>query len=269
MVQRIDIDKILRGRNPGLYRLIPRFVLAYIKRIVHQEEVNEILTSYGEAYSGAAFAGKTLEHLGVGYRVEGAENFPPQGGRYIFASNHPLGGLDGLVLIDLINKHYGMVKFVVNDLLMNLKPLEDVFVPVNKHGRQSAEYVRRIDELYKSEVQVLYFPAGLCSRRNKGVISDPEWKKSFVSKAIKYERDVVPIYFDGRNSNFFYTLALIRKKLGVKANIEMFYLADELFKQRGAEFVIRIGKRISYSELMSIPASRRVNYVRNRTYEMK
>ena len=269
MIQTIDIDKIIKSKNPGLYRLTPGFILRYIKRIVHQDDINEMLINYGATHRGASFAGRVLEHLNVGYRVENEHRLPPPDGRYIFASNHPLGGLDGLVLIDLINRHYNKVKFVVNDLLMNLSPLEEVFVPVNKHGRQTEEYARRIDQLYASDTQVLYFPAGLCSRRAGGIISDPEWKKSFITKAIKYQRDVVPIYFDGRNSNFFYRLANIRKKLGIKANIEMFYLADELFRQRDATFTIKIGQSISQAELRAMPSRERVGYVRSKTYEMK
>jgi putative hemolysin len=268
-VQTVDIDGIIRNKNPRLYKLLPGFVLNYIKRIVHQDEVNTILTAYGKDCRGAQFCDKILEHLNVTYRVENESNLPPADGRYIFASNHPLGALDGIVLIALISKHYSKVKFVVNDLLMYLSPLEDVFTPVNKHGRQSAEYARRIDELYSSETQVLYFPAGLCSRRIKGVISDLEWKKSFVTKAIRYERDLVPVYFEGSNSNFFYNLANFRKKLGIKANLEMFYLSDEFFNQRNVEFTVRIGETIPRARLAAMKANDRVQFVRDKVYAMR
>ncbi|MDR2286518.1 MAG: 1-acyl-sn-glycerol-3-phosphate acyltransferase [Prevotellaceae bacterium] len=265
----VDLDKTFRDKNPKLYKMLPKFVMNYLKKIVHQDEVNEILTTYGYEHRGLAFNRKVLEHLNITYSTVNWENFPPQDGRYIFASNHPLGGLDGIVLIDLIGEHYGNVKFIVNDLLMYLTPLRDVFAPVNKHGRQHANYVMMIDELYSSDKQVLYFPAGLCSRKIKSEIIDLEWKKSFVVKAIKYKRDIVPMFFDGRNSNFFYNLANIRKALGIKANIEMLYLSDEMFRQKNAQFTVKIGKNIPYGDLQKMGTRKAIEYVRNKVYELR
>jgi putative hemolysin len=249
--------------------MLPKFVLNYLKRIVHQDEINEILTTYGYEYEGLPFNRKVLEHLNINYKIESRENFPPKDGRYIFVSNHPLGGLDGIVLIDLIGENFGNVKFIVNDILMYLTPLRDVFAPVNKHGRQSADYAAAIDKLYSSDRQVLYFPSGLCSRKVKGEIVDLEWKKSFVAKAIKYGRDVTPIFFDGRNSNFFYNLANIRKSMGIKANIEMLYLSDEMFRQKGALFTVKIGKSIPYQDLQEMGIRKGLEYVRNKVYDLQ
>jgi putative hemolysin len=249
--------------------MLPKFVMNYLKRIVHQDEVNEILTAYGYKHRGLPFNRKVLEHLNISYTIGNIANLPPKDGRYIFASNHPLGGLDGIVLIDLIGAHYGNVKFIVNDLLMYLTPLQDVFAPVNKHGRQSADYVKIIDELYSSDKQVLYFPAGLCSRKVKGEIVDLEWKKSFVAKAVKYRRDITPLFFEGRNSNFFYTLANVRKSLGIKANIEMLYLSDEMFRQRNTQFTVKIGKTVPYHDLQEMGIKKSVEYVRNKVYALQ
>ena len=227
----IDVDKVIKNKNPRLYKALPGFVLRYVKRILHQDELNYILTNFGHT-DGLEFLDLTLNYLGVTYDMKGGENLPPEDGRYIFVSNHPLGGLDGMVLLQAMGRKYPQTKFIVNDVLMYLKPLNTVFVPVNKYGRQSSEYANRIDDLYASDNQVLYFPAGLCSRKIKGKIVDLEWKKSFLTKAIKYKRDIIPIYFEGRNSNFFYNLSNFRTFLGIKANIELFYLSDELFKQK-------------------------------------
>jgi putative hemolysin len=265
----IDLDKTFHDKNPKLYKMLPKFVMNYLKRIVHQDEVNEILTTYGYENQGLSFNRKVLEHLNISYSIVNSENLPPQDGRYIFASNHPLGGLDGIILIDLIGEYYGNVKFIVNDLLMYLTPLRDVFAPVNKHGRQSAKYVTLIDDLYCSDKQVLYFPAGLCSRKIRGEIIDLEWKKSFVAKAIKYKRDVVPMFFDGRNSNFFYNLANIRKSFGIKANIEMLYLSDEMFRKKDARFTVKIGKCIPYHDLQEMGIRQSIEYVRNKVYELR
>lgn len=240
----LDIEKAIRDKNPRLLKLMPRFLLRYMKRIIHQDDMNQIIDN-AEDKEGLLFIKSCFHDMGISYEVEGEENILPSG-RFIFISNHPLGGLDGMVLIDVIGKHYPDVKFVVNDLLMNIKKLQPVFVPVNKHGRQSSEYAKILDETYASKTQVLYFPAGLCSRKIKGKIVDLEWKKSIVVKAIKYQRDIIPIFFEGRNSNFFYNLSNFRKAIGIKANIEMFYLVNEMFKQSNKKLKLKIGKPISY-----------------------
>ncbi|MDR1054823.1 MAG: 1-acyl-sn-glycerol-3-phosphate acyltransferase [Prevotellaceae bacterium] len=264
----IDVDSVIKSKNPRLYKFLSGFVLRYIKRIIHQDELNYILTTFGHT-NGLEFLDLTLDYLQVSYNMIGEENLPPENGRYIFVSNHPLGGLDGIVMLQAIGRKYSGTKFIVNDVLMYLKPLNTVFVPVNKFGRQSVDYANRIDNLYASDDQVLYFPAGLCSRKRKGKIIDLEWKKSFLIKAIKYKRDVVPIYFEGRNSNFFYNLSNFRTWLGVKANIELFYLSDELFKQKGTKFTMKIGKPIAYTAFdKSWNYEEWTNYIRSKVYEL-
>jgi putative hemolysin len=187
-----------------------------------------------------------LEDMKVTYSVKGLENIP-RNGRYIFASNHPLGGFDGLVLMDAIGAAFPDIRFIVNDILLNLKNFDPLFVPVNKHGRQSAEYARKIDDSYSGNFQVLNFPSGLCSRRIKGNIIDLKWNKNFIQKAVQYRRDVVPVYFGGRNSNFFYGLAGLRKKLRIRSNLEMIFLVDEFFRQKGKHLQLTFGEPVSYT----------------------
>jgi len=241
----IDIKEVIRKKNPALARMMPGFVISFMKRLIHEDEVNRLIYDYRDRH-GLAFVRSVLEDVKVTYSIEGLEQVPA-GNRYIFASNHPLGGFDGLVLMDAIGTVFPEIRFIVNDLLLNIKNFDTVFVPVNKHGRQSVEYARKIDETYSSDAQVLYFPAGLCSRKIKGQITDPKWNKNFIQKAIQYKRDVVPVYFEGRNSNFFYNLANLRKKLRIKANIEMTFLVNEMFKQKGRHLRLKVGAPISYT----------------------
>ena len=241
----IDVEEIIRMKNPGLAKWLPRFIISYLKRLIHQDEVNRIIYDYRDYY-GLDFVRCILEDMRVTYTVEGFEQVP-EGGRYIFASNHPLGGFDGLVLMDAIGLVFHDIRFIVNDLLLNLNNFYPVFVPVNKHGRQSAGYARKIEETYSGSAQVLYFPAGLCSRKIKGKITDLKWNKSFIQKSIQYERDIVPVYFEGRNSDFFYNLANLRKFLGIKANMEMTFLVDEFFKQKGQHLTLKFGKPVPYT----------------------
>jgi len=243
-MQLIDVDKVIHKKSPKLSKLIQKFVTRYIKRVIHQEEINAILIKYKDNF-GLDFINNVLEEMKIKYSVIGEKNIPKTG-RYIFASNHPLGGLDGLVFISEIGKFYKDLRFIVNDLLLNIKNFDPIFIPVNKHGKQSMEYVKKIESLYSSNAQILHFPAGLCSRKIRGKIIDLEWKKSFISKAIKHKRDIIPVYINGRNSNFFYNFANLRKFIGIKLNIEMIYLPDEMFMQKNKHITIKFGKPISY-----------------------
>ncbi|MEW5845761.1 MAG: 1-acyl-sn-glycerol-3-phosphate acyltransferase [Bacteroidota bacterium] len=241
----IDIDRVIASKSPRLQRALPRFIIRYLKRIIHQDEINEVLQKHGDK-QGVDFIDEALKVMQVTYSVKGIENLKPDG-RYLFASNHPLGGLDGMILIHLLGKRYPEVKFPVNDLLMHITQLHNIFIPINKHGSQSSKNVKLMDATFASDAQVLYFPAGLCSRKQHGKIEDLEWKKSFIIKAIQHKRDVVPVFFSGRNSNFFYNLAKLRTFLGIKANIEMLYLVNEMFKQKGKSITVIIGEPIPYT----------------------
>jgi putative hemolysin len=243
-IKLIDIENVLYSKNPALIKTIPHFVINYLKRIVHQEELNEFLRLYGHL-KNAEFVSAGLKHFKINHSVSGTENIPSEG-RYIFVSNHPLGGLDGLVFIYELSKYFKDIKFPVNDLLTNIENLNGIFLPVNKHGSQGKEAARLLDEAYSSDSQILYFPAGLCSRKKRGEIKDLVWQKSFITKAVSHKRDIIPAFFSGRNSDFFYNLSNLRNFLGIKVNIEMLYLADELFKQKDKKIKLVFGQRIPW-----------------------
>ncbi|WP_288690028.1 1-acyl-sn-glycerol-3-phosphate acyltransferase [uncultured Bacteroides sp.] len=241
----IDIDKVLREKAPKYYKYIPRFVVSYLKRIVHQEELNVFLRDSKDKV-GVDFLKACLEFLDANIVVKGEENLPKEG-LYTFVSNHPLGGQDGVALGYILGSFYnGKVKYMVNDLLMNLQGLAPLCIPINKTGKQAKDFPRMVEAGFASDDQLIMFPAGLCSRRQNGVIRDLDWKKTFVVKSVQTHRDVVPIHFEGRNSNFFYNLANICKFLGIKVNIAMLYLADEMLKNRHKTFTVTIGKPISW-----------------------
>ncbi len=243
----INIEKVIASKSERLARLLPRFVIRYLKRIIHQEELNDFLKE-NHNKQGVDFTDSALKELNITYNIEGLENLNPDG-RYLFASNHPLGGPDGIILISIFGRKFAPIKFLVNDILTHVKNVENVFLPINKHGAQAKSAAMQLEAAYQSDATILTFPAGLVSRKQKGKIKDLEWKKSFIAKAIKHQRDIVPIHISGKNSNFFYNLANIRKFLGIKANLEMLYLVDELFHQRDKTFTITIGKPIAYTSL--------------------
>lgn len=241
----IDIDKILRQKAPKYYKYIPKFVVSYLKRIVHQEELNVFLRESRDK-EGVDFLKACLEFLDAKIVVKGEENLPKDG-LYTFVSNHPLGGQDGVALGYVLGTFYdGKVKYMVNDLLMNLRGLAPLCIPINKTGKQAKDFPRMVEAGFSSDNQLIMFPAGLCSRRRNGVIRDLEWKKTFIVKSVQFQRDVVPVHFEGRNSDFFYNLANICKFLGIKFNIAMLYLADEMLKNRHKTFTVTIGKPIPW-----------------------
>ena len=267
-MQQVDVYKLIEGKSPKLARRIPGFIIRYLKRTVHQDEVNEILSLYGDL-EGVEFARATLRHMGIEYHSEGMEKLDPAG-RYVFASNHPFGGMDGMMLADEVGKYFGDVRVVVNDLLMHLDPLKSIFIPVNKHGRQNDSSVRAFNDAFESDIPIITFPAGLCSRRTKGVVCDTEWKSNFIRKAVQSERDIVPVYFEGTLSNFFYRLDNFRKKVGIKANIAMLYLPDEMFRQKGGNFTIRIGDPVPWQSLLDgRSAGQAAEYMKTPSYGMK
>ena len=242
--QLIDIDKIIKDKNPTLYKRIPKFVLKYAKKALKQDELNKFFKSSNDL-CGIDFLINSFSYFGVKSELSGEENFP-ENSKAIFVSNHPIGGFDGLLIIDSIYSKYGKVKAVVNDLLMNVKNLNEFFLGVNKHGLTAREYIKELNLIFDSDMPVFFFPSGLVSRKRKGKIKDAEWKKTFISRAIKHKRDIIPIYTEGNLTNRFYRISNFRNFLRIKANLEMFYLPDKSIKQKGKTIKISIGKAISY-----------------------
>ncbi len=264
---RIDVDEVLRGKLPRHYRFIPGWVKRWLARVICQDRLNEMLR-VNSGRTGAEFCRGVIDHLGISYDVKGAENLPGNP-RAIFVSNHPLGGLDGMMLIDMLTRHYGRpVKMVVNDLLMAIDPLRNVFLPINKHGRQSREASSALDEAFAGNDPIVMFPAGLVSRKGRdGVIADLEWRKMFVNKAIASHRDVIPMHFSGHNSKFFYNFANLRTRLGIPVNIEMVRLPAEVFRCEGRRFTVYVGHPVDWQSLRGGPdASEQARAIRALSY---
>jgi len=244
-ITKIDVKQVLRQKAPSVAGKIPAFIVNYLIKTIHQDELNDILLRYRDK-QGVDFMRELISYFDLTLQLVGEDNIPKEG-RYIFASNHPLGGLDGICLSAVIGSKFdGKIKYPVNDLLLYLPNLRSIFLPINKHGSQERRAAQQMEEAYASDNQIVTFPAGLCSRKIKGKIEDLEWKKSFIQKAVEHQRDIVPVYFDGRNSSFFYRLANLRKSLGIKMNYEMIYLPDEMFKLKHQTFKIYFGKPIPW-----------------------
>lgn len=264
----IDIDAVLEAKAPSLKKKMPKFVVSYLKHIVHEDELNAYLSCHWED-DGASFVGNFLEELGISFSIINSEKLP-NNSRKTFVCNHALGGLDGIVLLKMLCDRYSEAKVVVNDLLMYISPMKSLFIPVNVVSKkQNKESVELIDDCMASDVPILYFPAGKVSRRDgRGKIADLDWKKNFLTKSIEHKRDIVPLYFDGKNSDFFYNLAYWRTKIGIKQNIEMLYLADEMYKNKSSHFNIVVGDTIRYDNLCDTPIDEKIRLIRGKCYDL-
>lgn len=264
----IDIWEIFLKKSPYLYMKMPSFVIKWLARLICQDRINKYFR-LNASLTGIALMEKVVRDSRLTICLKGMKNLPIDDNKqYIFVSNHPLGGLDGICLSAILGKHYnGKIKCLVNDILFFIDPLRDIFVPVNKFGRQTKTVVNGLNEVFASKNQIITFPAGICSRRVKGCIRDLEWKKMFILKSIEYRRDVIPIYFKASNSCVFYITAFIRKLLGIKFNIEMLLLPREMFKAEGSEFSIYFGNPIPWQTFdLSKTALQWANEVKNKVY---
>ena len=264
---KINVDQVLRARLPRHYRYIPRFAVRWLERTICQDQLNAILQKMAGKDSVNA-ADAALEEMGITIVEEGLENL--REGRFMFVSNHPLGGLDGLALISLLgNRYQHNIKFMVNDLLMAVEPLRGVFLPVNKYGSQSRATAIQIEKALQSDNQFITFPAGLCSRMQPdGSIADLTWQKAAVIHAVNYQRDIVPVFFDAQNSRFFYRFAKWRKKLGIKFNIELIFLPKEMIKQCGSTLRVIIGEPIPWTSLDACAPKQEAARLRDIVYSM-
>ena len=266
-VMKIDLDAVMKSRAGKYNRFIPRFMVSWLKKVICQDDLN-LMLSVNAGKTGGDFCRGVIDHLEVNPIFHGEENLPSTP-RVTFVSNHPLGGLDGMILIDYVCRRYPGTepKFIVNDLLTTIEPLNNVFLPVNKHGAQSRKNSRIIDEAFAGDSPMLVFPAGLCSRRgDNGLIADLTWHKMFVKKSIEHNRIVIPVYFRGQNSSFFYNFARLRSLSGMKFNIEMVLLPSEVFKSRGKTFDIFFGTPLSTDALKNGSAEEVAAEIRKLVY---
>lgn len=267
----IDIDKILRDKMGAKAKFVPSFAVNWLKRILHEDEVNQFLWD-SRGLSGTEWLTECVRYLDMSLQIEGLENLPDKddGKLYTFVSNHPLGGQDGVALGSIIGKHYdGRFRYLVNDLLLNLPGLKPVSIGINKTGKQSRDFPRMVEAGFKSDNHILMFPAGLNSRKINGKIHDLEWKKTFIAKSVEYQRDVVPIFFGGRNSNRFYRIARFSDKYVKKVNIAMLFLVDEMYRNVGKTFRVAIGKPIPWQTFDKSRTSMEwAKYVEDMVYEL-
>lgn len=264
----INVRKVFYDKNPKLAKWIPGFLYSFFERLIRQEEMNRMLTK-AKGLRGVDFARSCFEDIGVNIESRNPQ-FVHKTGRVIIAANHPLGGLDGMGFISEVHKIRHDVKFLVNDILMNVKPLQDVFLGVNKHGANAKKSLIQVERQFASDAATLIFPAGMVSRLQHGKIFDLQWHKSFITKSVKYQTDIIPAFVEGNNSPRFYRVAKWRKKLGLKLNIEMLLLPSEMFFQKGKTITIHFGRPIPAYIIKNIGEHHKIaNAMRHFVYLLK
>ena len=268
----IDVHEILHSKAPQTAKKIPSFIIHILSKLVRQDEINQLLKD-NEGTTGVDFMNRLVDFFHFRISIEGENNLPDFDNKCIFASNHPLGGADGICLASFLGNHYNQhIQYIVNDLLYFIQPLQSIFVPVNKHGGQERNAAAMLKDAFASPNQIITFPAGLCSRKIKGRIYDLEWKKMLVVKSVEYHRDIVPVFFEAKNSDFFYSIANLRQRLKIKFNIEMLFLPNELFKVKRLKksiFTIHFGKPIPWQTFDSSKTSRQwTDWVKQTVYNL-
>ncbi len=264
----IDLDKVIASKSPSLQKKMPRFLMRWLKKLLHVDEINHYLYLYRDKFGPDFTEAIITEAFSIRIEVVNSGNIP-QTANPLLVGNHPLGGVDGMALINEIGKVRRDILFPVNDFLLYLPGLRENFIPINKVGRNSSN-LNALEEAFRENNALLYFPAGLCSRKQKGEIKDLEWKKTFIKKAVQYHRDITPVYVDAKNTDRFYNIANLRKRIGIKFNIEMALLPDEMFRQRGKTIRLVFGKPIPWTTFDSRhTASQWAALVREHVYKLK
>lgn len=268
-MKRIELKRIIADKNPNLAKYLPGFIIKLTEKIICAKKINYVLDNYSHL-DPIQFTKATLDYIGVTYTLHGTDNLKNID-RVIFASNHPLGGLDGLILAHGIAQERPdlNIKLIVNDILMNLEPLRPIFIPVNKHGFQGSDYLKSQQKLYDSKSSIITFPAGLCSRLINGKITDIPWKVSYITRALKSNRAIIPTFVDANNSKSFYRIASLRKRLGIKANLEMVLLPKEMFAQKGKHIDIYFGEPIILESMSCNSVKEINNIIRERAYSLR
>ena len=269
--QTIDVDKILQSKMGDKAVHVPRFLVSWLKKTLHQDELNAFLWE-SRGTTGSAWLKDCLRFLRNEVRIIGEENLPPAEDprRYTFVCNHPLGGIDGVAIGSVIGGRYNdNFRYLVNDILMNLPGLAPLCIPINKTGRQGRDFPRMVEEGFASDHHIVVFPAGLCSRKINGEIHDLPWTKTFVTKSVQTRRDIVPMFFSGRNSERFYRIANLCKALRLKFNAAMLFLPDEMMRNRGKTFELHVGRPIPWQTFDgSRTPAQWAQWVQQETYQL-
>ncbi len=264
----IDVHKRIKESNSKFLKGLPGFVVSLIKIIIRQDEINRILTAYAD-YKGVDFLSKIVSELNIKVVIDGQENLPDNG-RCFFVANHPFGFADGLILTNIVSQKYGDFRAIGNELFLLIPQVRPIVAAVNVFGTNPRKYLLELEKVFASNLPITHFPAGLVSRMKGCRVEDRDWQKSFVTKAVEHQRDIVPIFFHGRNSRLFYLIYIGRKMLRINATLELALLPREIFNKKNRTIRVKIGKPISHHTFNSTKTHFEwAQYVKQKVYSLK
>jgi len=264
----IDVKRIIHSKNPKLLKRLPKFFVRYLQKILHEDDVNDFIEEHKND-SPIEFCVSVMRKFNIKVTFDGLENIPQEKGA-VLAINHPLGGMDAMALVTVLHQKRPDIQFIVNDVLMHLENLAPLFIGVNKLGKSPKHALEQVEEAFKEDHLLCIFPAGLVSRKNKRTVEDLTWRKTFITRSKKHNKVIIPVHLDGELSNFFYNLYKLRKFIGIKANLEMLYLVNELYKQHNKHIHIQFGNPIFASELDNSKTDAEwAQFVKERVYALK
>lgn len=263
----VDLDLLIKTTDDKLLKKLPRFVVNILKKIIKQDELNYYHNNSKDK-EGIEYVNSVLNDLNVKINIYGGENVP-KSGRFVFVANHPQGGIDALAFLSSIARFFPNVVSPSNQLFMYIPNLHSIIVGVNVFGFNSKKIAEEVNQTYESGCQIMIFPSGEVSRKKGNIISDPDWQKSFISKAVQFKRDVVPVFISSKNTNKFYRIANLRKKLGIKSYIETIYLPSEMLKKRNSEINLYFDKPIKYQKFDKTKSHKEwAQYVKSIVYQI-
>jgi 1-acyl-sn-glycerol-3-phosphate acyltransferase len=240
---KIDLKEILAQYYPkylnGYPELVKSIVCFAIAKVLHLTEINDFLEKHSDK-RGFAFNDELLEYLNFSYIASKKDRDKiPSEGRLICVSNHPLGGIDGCVLLKMVSEVRPDVKIVVNDIVKKVENMDEVFLTYNiDDPKMQRKNVQQISRALMNEEAIIIFPAGEVSRPTLKGVRDPDWKKGALFLSKKFNAPVLPLYIKAKNSFLFYAASVINKKFST------ILLPHEIFNKSGKAALVKIGDPI-------------------------
>jgi len=258
----------ISATNLSKFRL--GLLAGFLMRITHLKKMNK---AYHRAYSenGLEFIEKAFQEFGITYEVDAKEleNIPKEGA-FITVSNHPFGGIDGLMLIKTLAEKRSDFKVMANFLLEKIDPIKDYLLSVNpfeelKGRKSSFQGIKNAIQHLEKGSPVGIFPAGEVSTYHKEskVSLDRQWQNSVIRIILQAKVPVIPVYFTGTNSKIFHLLGKINPLLRTAR------LATELFNKKKQTLRMRVGKPIAFKDLEEFDSADQVGrFLRAKTYSL-
>ncbi|MDB2606729.1 lysophospholipid acyltransferase family protein [Zobellia sp.] len=241
----VTAKEVAKATKLDTYGFLGTFLAWGLLRVTRISNMNKRYDKMSHL-NGPDFLDAVLEAYEIDYEIpeEDLKRLPKEGA-FITVSNHPLGGMDGIVLLKLMLRHRSDYKVMANFLLQRFKPLAQYIFPVNpfedrKEVKSSMAGFKNAMLHLREGHPVGIFPAGEVSTKKEGKIAvDKAWEETAVKLIRKAEVPVVPIYFHAKNSKLFYRLAKISDVFRTAK------LPSEVYSQRFRPIKIRIGQPIS------------------------